>query len=96
MDYKIEQAVLRLTQNNERNKNRDLVKFRSGILRINENRSEPNWIIIVYLFLLIITPLGYLVYSLLFFDDYIIPGLLILITTTFIFLLRKMVIGNNT
>lgn len=96
MDYKIEQAILRFKKNVESNKKNDLVKFENELIRINENRSEANWVILVYIISLIITPIGILIYSILYAKDYILIGLFILIIATFSHLLRKMVIGATT
>jgi len=96
MNYKIEQTILRLEKNVEQNNKHDLIKFENGFLRINENRSEANWVILSYILFLILTPITILIYLLISNDYYWLIGLFIFIPTTFILEFKKMIIGSTT
>lgn len=95
MNSKIEYAVLRLTKNVERHKKLDLVQFENEILRINDNRSEL-WATLFYTVFIIIVPIGFLIYEILFDNDYWTIGLLILCISIFIYQLKKIIVGGNT
>jgi hypothetical protein len=95
MNDKIEHAILRLTKNVERHKKHDLIQFENNILRINDNRSEF-WATFLYVIFIIIVPIGFLVYEILYENDYLTIGLLILCISIFIYLLKKIIVGGNT
>ena len=95
MNDKIEHAVIRLTKNIERHNKHDLIQFENEILRINDNRSEI-WATLSYVIFIIIVPIAFLIYEIIYNNDYFTIGLLILCISIFIFLLRKIIVGGNT
>jgi len=95
MNDKIEHAIFKLTRNVERHKKHDLIQFENNILRINDNRSEL-WGTLLYVIFIIIVPIGFLTYEILYKNDYLTIGLLILCISIFIFQLKKIILGGNT
>ena len=96
MDYKIEQAFLRLKNNAKQNKKQDLVKFENEILKINEYRSEANWFILFYLIFFILTPIGILIYSIVDTTDFWFTVIFIFVVLSFVLFLKKIIIGATT
>ncbi|MEZ4876855.1 MAG: hypothetical protein R2805_04810 [Flavobacterium sp.] len=95
MNDKIEHAIFKLTRNVERHKKHDLIQFENNILKINDNRSEL-WGTLLYVIFIIIVPIGFLTYEILYKNDYLTIGLLILCISIFIFQLKKIILGGNT
>ncbi|MCA0349792.1 MAG: hypothetical protein LCH35_11095 [Bacteroidetes bacterium] len=95
MNDKIEHAIFKLTRNVERHKKHDLIQFKNNILKINDNRSEL-WGTLLYVIFIIIVPIGFLTYEILYKNDYLTIGLLILCISIFIFQLKKIILGGNT
>jgi hypothetical protein len=95
MDYKIENAILNLKRNVEKNKMDNLIQFENGIIKINQNRSEK-WTVYIYTIFLILIPLGFLINVLLGEIDNLTIGILIICISTFIYYLRIQLIGDNT
>lgn len=95
MNDKIEHAIFKLTRNVEKHKKHDLIQFENNILRINDNRSEL-WGTLLYVIFIIIVPIGFLTYEILYKNDYLTIGLLILCISIFIFQLKKIILGGNT
>lgn len=95
MNDKIEHAILKLAKNIEKHKKHDLIQFENNILRINDNRSEF-WATFLYVIFIIIVPTGFLAYEIVYKNDYLTIGLLILCISIFIYLLKKIIVGGNT
>ena len=95
MRDKIEHAILRLIQNVERHKKHDLIQFENEILKINYSRFEL-WATLFYVIFIIIVPIGFLIYEIIYENDYFTIGLLVIYISIFIFLLRKITLGGNT
>ena len=95
MDYKIENAVLNLKRNVEKNQMNNLIQFENGIIKINRNRSEK-WTIFFYIIFLILLPLGLLINEILTESDNLTIGLIVLCISIFIYYLRMQLIGDST